>query len=299
MPSSCLRPLDAQVLDRVVRRRRPAVSASSTGQPPSAVWKATTSRVVPGSAVDDRAAKTAECVEQAALPHVGTPGDDHLPSGKQPQPERPRSMSASRPARAAAGVRLDQIGQPQRSPPARRLGPGRARSRPSAPSGLGKVVECLRGRARRPEGNRTPEAPIFRRACRRRLARASFQHQLHRRCTTVTLNLDGRNVGFEHDGDHFVSQPGAHAAQPQPPGKLSSSGIAPFGRKPAPAASMHPCPQTRTTAMAPRPAAVSTLKKATPDAPGSALASRSRQHGASSMNQAIDAHRLELITQSK
>ena len=45
-----------------------------------------------------------------------------------------------------------------------------------------------------------------------------FEHDCHGRRSAVALNLDGRNRGVQHCGDHFVAEPGAHSAQEEPSG---------------------------------------------------------------------------------
>ena len=64
---------NARRLDRIVRRARPAVSASSTGQPSSAVLAVTTSRVVPGVASTMARLYPVRAFRSRLLPTFGRP----------------------------------------------------------------------------------------------------------------------------------------------------------------------------------------------------------------------------------
>ncbi len=69
--------------------RRPAVSATSTGQAAIAVATVTTSRVVPGVGRDDRAVVAGQGVQEPTLAHVRPTRQDHPPAVEQPDAELP------------------------------------------------------------------------------------------------------------------------------------------------------------------------------------------------------------------
>ena len=130
-------PADAERLDRHRRSSRsPAVSESSTGHPPNAVRRETTSRVTPGCGVDDRPLEAGQGVEQSALAHIRPAGDDDLPAAEEPGADLGRSdQDVESASRGSVGPAV-RAGPRRSAAPAigsKRRGPGRAGSpRPSA-----------------------------------------------------------------------------------------------------------------------------------------------------------------------
>ena len=172
--------------------RRPAVSASSTGQPPSAVWKATTSRVVPGVLSTIAREKPQSALSKRLLPTLGRPAMTTFHPESSRSPTAPRSMSASRRARATAGscstrMASRAISVAQGAVDLVEQDFGRQHRR-----GKSKVFERLGRKLSHRQGSRTPESPSAGRAVAP--ARSSDSStDSHSRCPAVTLNLDGRN----------------------------------------------------------------------------------------------------------
>ena len=74
------RALDALGLDRVRASRRPAVSTSVTGMPPTSTRSVSTSRVVPGTSVTIARAAPTSALNRLDLPAFGRPDDDDQPA---------------------------------------------------------------------------------------------------------------------------------------------------------------------------------------------------------------------------
>ena len=90
----------------VARLAKPAVSASSIGQPSRAMAVVTTSRVVPGVGADDAAGVPGQGVDQAALADVGAPARTTCQGRTRwrPTPARECSRSSRRLACIAVAV---------------------------------------------------------------------------------------------------------------------------------------------------------------------------------------------------
>ena len=112
------RACDAELLDRIVVSRRPAVSTTVSGMPAISTCRSTVSRVVPGIGVDDRRFFADEAIQQArfadvrrADQHDGQPFAQHRAAFARAQGRRAsrRRIDASRAAHVALAQQVEVL----------------------------------------------------------------------------------------------------------------------------------------------------------------------------------------------
>ena len=184
------------------------------------------------------------------LPTLGRPAITTSSRCREPQPDFGASQQRFGFRQASLRRARKSLSELCRARCAGRLVPGPAESQRSLPSGhaSGRRVRHERshrlravGRLRR-IGDRCPGSM------------QGFDHQVDGRGPTMALDLDGRRVRAEHDGDHFVAKAVADPAEPQ----VSARGRRRVAHRDGAGrrhrqSRRHRGPQTCSTAMAPRP----------------------------------------------
>ena len=223
----------------------------------------TTSRVVPGVGSTIARANPTSALNNRLFPTLGRPAITtfHPASSRSPTPARADQRFETPPGRDRARRQIDwpsRMSSPRRAPVCLiqqdlggqdRRGAGKVGERITA---NGSSAECVRRAG-------SSSALWLRRPARASTTRATAAAPPWHWISTA----GGSRV--EHNGDHFVAQSVADPAQPQ----VVRDGPGPartprWGRKTASTTSIALGPQTRTTAMAPRPRAVRRLTNAPP-----------------------------------